>query len=100
MEKNKDSPAKRKKPWYAPLAHFMGHAVVGTGIFLIVGAPAVFLGFLTHKLREYHVAEFTISVLQFLEHTILVIDSLLFLAYLAFTTWSAIQEYVHEGKSD
>lgn len=97
MEKNKDSP---HKPWWAPLAHFLGHSVVGTGIFLIVGAPAVFLGWMVHKLRELHVAEFTLTVLQFLEHSILVIDSLLFLAYLAFTTWSAIQEMIHERKSE
>ena len=80
------------KPWYAPVVHFAAHTLVGTGIFLIIGAPAVFLGWLVHKLREYHVTEFTLLVLQFLEHAILVVDALLFLIYLGFTAWSAIRE--------
>lgn len=45
-----------------------------------------------HKLREYNVAEFTLTVLFFLEHTILVVDALLFLSYLGFTSWKAFKE--------
>lgn len=80
------------KAWYAPLVHFMAHTFVGSAIFLIILIPAVFLGWLVHKLQEYHVTEFTVMVLQFLEHSILVVDALLFLIYLGFTSWSAIKE--------
>lgn len=88
MEKN--SP--HSKSWYAPLVHFTAHTFVGTSIFVIILVPAVFLGWLVHKLQQYHVSEFTITVLQFLEHSILVVDSLLFLAYMAITSYSAIRE--------
>lgn len=78
--------------WYAPMVHFMAHTFVGSCIFLIILAPAVFLGWLVHKLQEWHISEFTVMVLQFLEHSILVVDALLFLAYLGFTSYSAIKE--------
>lgn len=80
-------------PWYAPIVHFATHAVVGTAIFIIVGAPSVLLGWLVHKLREWHVAEFTLIVLQFLEYSILALDSILFLTFLAFASWRAVREF-------
>lgn len=87
-----ENPSPQHRAWYAPLVHFTAHTLVGTSIFVIIGAPAVFLGWLVHKLRDYHVTEFTLTVLQFLEHSILVVDALLFLAYLGFTSWSALKE--------
>jgi hypothetical protein len=80
------------KPWYAPLVHFTAHTFVGSAIFLIILCPAVFLGWLVHKLEQFHVSEFTVTVLLFLEHSILVVDALLFLAYLVVTSISAIKE--------
>lgn len=81
------------RPWYAPLVHFAAHTLVGTGIFLIIGTPAVFLGWLVHKLNEeFHVSEFTITVLVFLEHTLIVVDAVLFVIYLGFTGYSTIRE--------
>ncbi|MEX6866649.1 hypothetical protein AB2D15_31265 [Pseudomonas aeruginosa] len=84
------------RPWYAPLVHFAAHTLVGTGIFLIIGMPAVFLGWLVHKLRDYHVSEFTISVLVFLEHALIVVDAFLFVTYLGFTSWAALKEMRNE----
>ncbi|WP_095158142.1 hypothetical protein [Pseudomonas sp. Irchel 3E13] len=94
MEKLQKTP--HDKPWYAPLVHFLAHTLVGSGIFLIIAAPSVFLGWLVHKLREYHVAEFTLSVLTFLEHTILLVDALTFLCFIGITSWSAIREMRNE----
>lgn len=54
--------------------------------------PAVALGWLVHTLKEYHVDEFTISVLSVLERTILMVDCALFLSHLAFTALSAFKE--------
>jgi hypothetical protein len=64
---------------------------------VIIAAPSVFLGWLVHKLREYHVAEFTLSVLTFLEHTILVVDALTFLSFLGITAWAAVSEMHRNG---
>ena len=87
-----EKPSPHDKAWHTPLVHFTAHTFVGTGIFLIILVPAVFLGWLVQKLKEFHVSEFTILVLQFLEHSILLVDALLFLAYLGFTSYSAIKE--------
>ncbi|MDI2144930.1 hypothetical protein KBJ94_23050 [Pseudomonas sp. ITA] len=95
MENQKSSP--HQKTWYAPLVHFLAHTVVGSGIFIIIATPSVFLGWLVHKLREYHVAEFTLSVLTFLEHAILVVDALTFLSFLGFTSWAAVKEMKQNG---
>ncbi|KSQ21506.1 hypothetical protein APB26_31450 [Pseudomonas aeruginosa] len=87
---------KERPPWYAPIIHFATHSVVGTIIFLIVGAPSVLLGWLVHRLRAWHVSELTLTILTFLEVAILLMDSLLFLCFLVFTTWSAVKEFMHE----
>ncbi|MCS8129894.1 hypothetical protein N1E91_11795 [Pseudomonas aeruginosa] len=87
---------KEHPPWYAPIVHFATHAVVGSIIFIIVATPSVLLGWLVHKLREWQVSEVTLTILLFLEYSILVMDAILFLAFLGFTTWSAIKEFKNE----
>ncbi|EMM5100975.1 hypothetical protein ACK249_005158 [Pseudomonas aeruginosa] len=87
---------KEHPPWYAPIVHFATHAVVGSIIFIIVGTPSVLLGWLVHKLRDWGVSEVTLTILQFLEYAILIMDAILFLAFLGFTTWSAIKELKNE----
>ncbi|MGI0646976.1 hypothetical protein ACRCPS_18325 [Pseudomonas aeruginosa] len=81
------------RPWYAPLVHFAAHTIVGSGIFIIIGMPAVFIGWLVHKLKaDYYVSEFTISVLVFLEHTLILVDAALFVSYLGFTAYATLKE--------
>ncbi|WP_165678536.1 hypothetical protein [Metapseudomonas otitidis] len=87
---------KEHPPWYAPIVHFATHAVVGSIIFIIVGTPSVLLGWLVHKLRDWDVSEVTLTILQFLEYAILIMDAILFLSFLGFTTWSAIKELRNE----
>ena len=74
------------------VAHFAGHVVVGTVLFVIVGAPAVGLSLLVRLLEGFGIDGFTVSVLVFLEHAILVADASLFLIYLAATAYSFIKE--------
>ncbi|RJX72654.1 hypothetical protein [Pseudomonas sp. LS-2] len=88
MEK-KTSP---HKPWYAPLAHFAAHSIIGSGIFVIVATPAVGLGYLVHQLKDLHVDSFTVDVLSGLEKCILVVDCALFICHLLFTALNAVKE--------
>lgn len=74
------------------LAHFSGHVAIGVILFVVVGAPAVGLSLLVRFLEGYGIDGFTVSVLVFLEHAILVADASLFLIYLAATAYSFIKE--------
>lgn len=82
------------KPWWAWIAHFLGHTLVGTAVFVIVGTPAIGLSLLMEFLETLHVSTFTIQVLSFLEHGILLVDAMLFLVYLGVTAYQAMQEMI------
>ena len=81
-----------EKSWWAPIVHFATHTIVGSMIFIIIGGPAIGLSMLVKYLSTLGVPEFTLNVLNFLEHAILLIDALLFSVYLAFTAYSAFKE--------
>lgn len=82
----------KEKSLWAPIAHFAGHTLVGTALFVIIGAPAVGLSFLVKALAAAQVDGFTVSVLSFLEHAILVLDAALFLVYLGITAYRSVKE--------
>ena len=84
--------SENNKSWLTPIVHFATHTFVGTAIFFIIGVPAIGLSCLVVLLKAWNVPEFTLSVLTFLEHVILVIDATLFVVYLIFTAWTAFKE--------
>ncbi len=79
-------------PWWKPIWHFAAHTITGTGIFVVIALPAVGLSMLIHYLEGGSVPKFTLLVLTVLEHAILIVDSVLFLVYLGFTSVRAIKE--------
>ena len=83
---------KHDKAWWAPVAHFDAHTVVGTLIFLIIGSVAVGLSLLIRFLESVGIPSFTLQVLTFLEHTITVVDAVLYLVYLGITGLRAVKE--------
>ncbi|HEK3717131.1 TPA: hypothetical protein ACKRQV_000175 [Pseudomonas aeruginosa] len=91
---------KERPPWYAPIVHFATHSIVGTLIFLIVGAPAVLLGWLVHRLKAWHVSDLTLSILTCLEIALVLADSVLFIVFLGVTTYATIRELKHEAKDE
>lgn len=89
MKNNTNAPHK----WWAPIPRFLAHTFVGVAIFLIVGAPAVGLEMLVHELAARKlVSAFTITVLGFLEHALLIIDSCVLLVYLVYAAYTAMRE--------
>jgi hypothetical protein len=71
-------------PWWKPISHFLGHVVSGALVFLVVAAVAVVLGLSVRWLGKLDgVPDFTLSVLTWLEHIILIGDATLFLVYIA-----------------
>lgn len=79
--------------WWAPIVHFAGHTVGGSIIFIIIAMPAIGLSLLVEFLGENGIPQFTITVLTILEHTILVIDAVLFVIYLVVTAIKAGREW-------
>ena len=82
----------KKNPLWTPVVHFGAHTLIGSVLFLIVGAPAVGLSMLVHALESAHVDGFTVLVLSFLEHAILLADAGLFLTYLVVTAIKSVKE--------
>lgn len=86
------------KYFYTPILNFAVHALVGTVIFLIIGFPAVVLGLVVHNLDGISgVSKFTISTLTFLEHALLVVDSVAVVAYVTISTYREIKEMINHG---
>jgi hypothetical protein len=78
--------------WWKPIVHFAAHVLSGSILFIIIGAPAVGLSLLVSFLKAY-VSAFTINVLEFLEHFILICDVFLFIVYLVTVTYKDIKEW-------
>jgi hypothetical protein len=83
-----------EKRWWAPIAHFAGHTFIGSAIFAVIAVPAVGLSLLVKYLGGVGVPEFTLTVLTFLEHGILIVDAGLFVVYLCITAYKAFKEMV------
>lgn len=81
-----------QKSIWTPVVHFAAHTFVGSVLFLIVGLPAVGLSLLVHALEAAHLDGFTVQVLSFLEHAILLADAGLFMTYLVVTAIKSVKE--------
>lgn len=81
-----------KNKMWTPIVHFAAHVVVGSLLFLVIATPAVGLSLLVHALESAHLDSFTIAVLTFLEHAILVADAVLFIIYMMVTALKSVKE--------
>lgn len=64
------------------IVRFAGHTVAGVAMFMIFGSSAVAMALLVKALSFTCVDPFVIDVLTFVEHSILIIDAILFLIYM------------------
>jgi hypothetical protein len=82
----------KNKRWWAPIAHFATHTVVGTVIFAIIGTPAILLGLAMHWLEHFPLPHYTVTVLEALEKLIVSVDAALYVVYLVYTFVKAVKE--------
>lgn len=82
----------QERKWWEPLSHFAGHIVIGALLFCMVATPAVGLGMAVAHFKTLGVPEFTVTVLTFLEHTVLIGDVILFLVYTSISGVRFIRE--------
>jgi hypothetical protein len=92
QKQTKNHSQQQKKSIWTPVVHFAAHTFVGSLLFVIVGAPAVGLSMLVHALEAAHLDGFTVEVLAFLEHAILLADAGLFMTYLVVTAIKSVKE--------
>lgn len=78
--------------WWRPIAHFLGHVVVGTVIFLIVACASAGIWLFVHYLEARNIDPFIIVVLTWVERAILLLDVVLFMIHLASTAVKAVKE--------
>lgn len=78
--------------WWVPLLDFAVHVVVGTLIFIIIGAPAVVLNLVLHELTNLAIDRFVFVGLQIAEYTLFAVDLVLYLVFLIRKTRATLRE--------
>jgi len=77
--------------WWFPLWEFLIHVTVGTGIFVLIGTPAIMLDRLIHWLSTKNISIFIIYGLKFSEYTLFIADIILFFVFIARTAWRTLR---------
>ncbi len=86
MEHLSDSTAMPNR-WWHPLWEFCTHIVVGTGLFLLIAAPAVFLNLLVSWLEIWGVTKPIVIGLVVAEYALFIADIILFLVFVGRAAW-------------
>jgi hypothetical protein len=68
------------------------HIVFGTLVFVFLGAIAVALDIASGYVASLGVSEFTHKTLEYTAHGLLLVDIILFVVYIATSSWQLIKE--------
>jgi hypothetical protein len=74
------------------IGHFVGHVALGTLGFIALAIPAVLLSMAAHYLTETGASVFVIDVLLGIHYFLLVVDTVMFTAYISVTIYDAARE--------
>jgi hypothetical protein len=74
------------------IGHFVGHVALGTLGFIVLAIPAVCLSIAAHYLAEVPVSQFVIEVLLLVHYSLLIIDTMMFAAYILVSIYGAAKE--------
>ena len=78
--------------WWDSLWEFLIHVVVGTGIFALIGTPAVVLDVLVSWLSTKSISSFIIYGLKSCEYTLFIVDIALFIVFIVRTAWRTFRK--------
>ena len=78
----------------SPVAHFVGHLCIGTTLFLLFGGICVVLGLIGQYLEGMNLPAFTLQTLLFVEHVIMVVDTVLYLCLIVYSAFGFIKEII------
>ena len=82
----------------ALIGHFVGHIWLGTLGFVALAIPAILLSLAAHYLEQTAVSAFVIDVLLGIHYSLLVIDTVMFAAYIVVSIYHAATELVRYVK--
>lgn len=68
------------------------HMLFGTVIFVVIGAIAVGLDLAASAIKSLGVSAFTSTAIEFTAHGMLIVDLVLFVLYLARSSWALCKE--------
>lgn len=85
MEGEKQNSLIAENAWWHPLYEFGIHVFVGSGVFLLIAIPAVFLNFLVHWLENFGIDGWISSGLIGVEYFLFFADILLFVIFIVST---------------
>jgi hypothetical protein len=80
------------------IGHFVGHVCLGTVGFIALAIPAIVLSIAAHYLKATPVSQFVVDVLLWVHYSLLVVDTLMFAAYILVSIYDAAKELVRYVK--
>jgi hypothetical protein len=93
-----DSASNRSSPSRL-ISHFVVHVWLITGGFVALAIPAILLSLAAHYLKRLPVAPLVVNVLYGIHYLLFGLDTVMFGAYLAASSLSAVRELAHYVKS-
>ncbi len=86
--------ARPAEGWWVPLWRFFIHSTLGTGIFVVIFAPAVGLQWGMHKMEaSVRIDPWLSYAAKTGEVTLVVVDIILYVVFLLKTGWRAAKEF-------
>lgn len=92
--------------WWHPIWEFAVHVLVGSGIFVVIFAPAVLLHFFVHWLRGLiggdgsHDTPLIITIAEYGEYTLVLFDAVMLVAFLVISTCLAIYKMYQQAMAE
>lgn len=75
---------KRKRPWWDPILHLVGHPIIGAATFIVLCAASIGLSLLMQAVEtNVELPPLTLLALTVLEDAIVLVDAVLFAVYFA-----------------
>jgi hypothetical protein len=80
------------------IGHFVGHVALGMLGFIVLAIPAVCLSIAAHYLAEAPVSRFVIEVLLWVHYSLLIVDTVMFAAYILVSIYGATKELIRYAR--
>jgi len=78
--------------------HFVIHILVGTILFIVIGAAVVALHWFVTWMAAQGVSDYLITVLQGLEYAVFALDALAYVWFLVRVSWKFLREIAEQTR--
>jgi hypothetical protein len=85
--------SRRKRIWWLPIVSFLVHVLCGAVFFFVLCTTSIGLSLIVQSVEaNFRIPALTLLVVTGLEQTIVIVDAVLFVAYLAVTAARTLKE--------